>query len=118
MLVLSTLGPVRPKPFDRSSTRPGPPQGTLPGACRWQTHFGISKINPSKPLFFLCFSVFPQQVEFVVAFRYTERTPTISDLARVVNTASRLLRFSNLDERIEVENAAVLALAKKRQLVS
>jgi hypothetical protein len=35
-----------------------------------------------------------------------------------VNVASRLLRFSNIDERIEVENAAVLALAKKRQLVS
>jgi hypothetical protein len=32
--------------------------------------------------------------------------------------ASRLLRFSNLDERIETENQAVLALARKRQLVS
>jgi hypothetical protein len=57
-------------------------------------------------------------VEQAIAYRFTERTPTLSDVARVVSTASRLLRFSNLDERIEVENAAVLALAKKRQLVS
>ena len=56
--------------------------------------------------------------ETALAFRFTERTPTLSDVARVVNTASRLLRFSNLDERIEVENAAVIALAKKRALVS
>jgi hypothetical protein len=55
--------------------------------------------------------------EQALAFRYTERTPTLSDVARVVNTASRLLRFSDLDERIEVENATVILLAKKRQLV-
>jgi hypothetical protein len=56
--------------------------------------------------------------ERAVAFRYPDRSPTLSDVVRVVSTASRLLRYSNLDERIEVENAAVLALAKKRQLVS
>ena len=56
--------------------------------------------------------------EQAIAFRFTERTPTLSDVARVVSTASRLLRFADLDERIEVENAAVLMLAKKRQLVS
>jgi hypothetical protein len=56
--------------------------------------------------------------EQAIAFRFTERTPTLSDVARVVSTASRLLRFADLDERIEVENAAVLQLAKKRQLVS
>jgi hypothetical protein len=56
--------------------------------------------------------------EQAIAVRYTDRTPTLSDLVRVVSTASRLLRYDNLDERIEVENAAVLALAKKRQLVS
>jgi hypothetical protein len=56
--------------------------------------------------------------ERAVAFRFVERTPTLSDVARVVSTASRLLRFTDLDERIEVENATVLALAKKRQLVS
>jgi hypothetical protein len=57
-------------------------------------------------------------VERAIAFRYADRDPTLSDMVRVVSTASRLLRYSNLDERIEVENAAVLALAKKRQLVS
>lgn len=57
-------------------------------------------------------------VDIVLTFRFAERTPTLSDMARIVSTASRLLRFSNLDERIETENAAVLALARKRQLVS
>jgi hypothetical protein len=56
--------------------------------------------------------------ERAIAFRYTERNPTLSDVARVVSTASRLLRYSNLDERIEVENATVLALVRKRGLVS
>jgi hypothetical protein len=57
-------------------------------------------------------------VEQAVAFRFTERTPTISDLARVVNTASRLLRFGDVDERIETENKVTLTIAKKLQLVS
>ena len=56
--------------------------------------------------------------EQAITFRYPERTPSLSDVVRVVSTASRLLRYENQDERIEVENAAVLALAKKRQLVS
>jgi hypothetical protein len=56
--------------------------------------------------------------EMALAYRYTERNPTLSDVARVVSTASRLLRYDNIDERIEVENATVLALVKKRGLVS
>jgi hypothetical protein len=56
--------------------------------------------------------------ETAIAHRYADRSPTLAEMARVVSTASRLLRFSNLDERIETENAAVLLLAKKRQLVS
>ncbi|MGO9400784.1 MAG: hypothetical protein ACLP19_23515 [Xanthobacteraceae bacterium] len=56
--------------------------------------------------------------EIALAYRYPEKMPTISDMARTVSTASRLLRFSNLDERIETENQAVLALARKKQLVS
>jgi hypothetical protein len=39
-------------------------------------------------------------------------------MVRLVSAASRLLRYANQGERIEVENATVLALAKKRQLVS
>ena len=50
--------------------------------------------------------------EQAIAFRFTERTPTLSDVARVVSTASRLLRFADLDERIEVENAAVLPIGE------
>jgi hypothetical protein len=57
-------------------------------------------------------------VEQAIAFRFTERTPTLSDLARVVNTASRLLRFADIDERITTENQVTLAVAKKLQLVS
>ena len=55
--------------------------------------------------------------ELVVSYKYPDRTPTISDLARTVSIASRLLRFSNLDEKIEIENQVVLALAKKRELI-
>ena len=56
--------------------------------------------------------------EQALAFRYPDRSPTLSDVARVVNTASRLLRFSDVDHRIEVENAVTLVVAKKLQLVS
>jgi hypothetical protein len=40
------------------------------------------------------------------------------DIARVVSASSRVLHIRDLDERISVENAAVMALAKKRQLVN
>ena len=56
--------------------------------------------------------------EQAIAFRFVDRAPSLSDFVRVVGSASRLLRYDNVDERIEVENATVLALAKKRQLVS
>jgi hypothetical protein len=57
-------------------------------------------------------------IEQVIPYRFDGREPTISDLARMVSTASRLIRFDNIDERIEVENATVLRLAKQRQLMS
>ena len=56
--------------------------------------------------------------ERAIAFRFADRAASLNDLVRVVSTASRLLRYEDLDHRIEVENAAVLQLAKKRQLVS
>ena len=56
--------------------------------------------------------------EQAIAFRFAEKTPSLNDMARLVSAASRLLRYENQEERIEVENATVLALAKKRQLVS
>jgi hypothetical protein len=57
-------------------------------------------------------------VEQAIAFRFVERSPTIGDLARLVNTGSRLLRFSDVDERLSVENATTVALAKKLALMS
>jgi hypothetical protein len=56
--------------------------------------------------------------DLAVGHRYVDRTPKLVDVARAVSLANRLLRFSNIDERIETENAAVLALAKKRSLLS
>jgi hypothetical protein len=56
--------------------------------------------------------------EIALEYRYSEKAPTISDMARTVSIASRLVRFSNLDEHIQTENLAVLALARKRQVVS
>jgi hypothetical protein len=57
-------------------------------------------------------------VDLATTFRFVDRTPTLSDLACLTATASRCLRYDDIDERISTENAAVLALAKKRQLVS
>ena len=57
-------------------------------------------------------------VDVAIPYRYPERIPTLSHLARLVASASRVLHVRDLDERISVENAAVLALAKKRGLVS
>jgi len=50
--------------------------------------------------------------EKAIAFRFADRAASLNDLVRVVSTASRLLRYEDLDHRIEVENAAVLALAR------
>lgn len=51
-------------------------------------------------------------------FRFGDKPAKLSDLARIVSVASRLLRFSDLDERITVENAALMAVAKARQLIN
>lgn len=55
--------------------------------------------------------------ELALSYRYPDRPVTLSDVARTISTASRLLRFQNLDEKIETENQAVLVLAKKRELI-
>jgi hypothetical protein len=56
--------------------------------------------------------------DLAVAHRFQDRTPRLSDVARIVALASRVLHIRNIDERISVENAAVLALGKKRSLLS
>jgi hypothetical protein len=40
------------------------------------------------------------------------------DVGRAVIAASRVLAVRDLDERISVENAAVIQIAKERQLIS
>jgi hypothetical protein len=57
-------------------------------------------------------------VELVLPFRVGEKQPTLGDMARLVGQASRLFRFQDIDERISVENAVTVALARKRNLVS
>jgi hypothetical protein len=56
--------------------------------------------------------------ELALTYKFPDRVATISEMSRTVSTAYRLLRFSNLDEKIETENQVVLTLAKKRQLIS
>jgi hypothetical protein len=53
-----------------------------------------------------------------IEFRYADRRVTLVDVGRAVIAASRVLHIRDLDERISCENAAVLGIAKKRQLVS
>ena len=40
--------------------------------------------------------------ERAIAFRYPDRAPSLSDVVRVVSSASRLLRYADSDERVEV----------------
>jgi hypothetical protein len=56
-------------------------------------------------------------VDLAIPYRYPNGA-TLADVARLIASASRVLHVRDLDERISVENAAVLALAKKRGLVS
>ena len=56
--------------------------------------------------------------ELVTPYRFPDRTVNLGDLARIVSASSRILRFNDLDERISTENAALLAIAKKRGLIT
>jgi hypothetical protein len=56
-------------------------------------------------------------------FRLTLRSdicekPNLATVARVANRASGLLRIQDLDEKIEVENAATIQIAKRHGLMS
>jgi hypothetical protein len=57
-------------------------------------------------------------IDLVIPHRYPDRDPSLADVARLTSAASRVLRFHDLDERIETENRATLQIAKKLQLVS
>jgi hypothetical protein len=54
--------------------------------------------------------------ETAMQFHKDER-PTLASVARTCGRASRLLRISDLDERMSCENQATIALAKKLNLV-
>jgi hypothetical protein len=58
------------------------------------------------------------QVTDIVLKHRNGGAPTLAGIARVANRASLLLRISSLDERLEVENAATVALAKRHGLIS
>jgi hypothetical protein len=47
-----------------------------------------------------------------------EDRPRLTTVARVTNRASGLLRYDNVDERLETENAATIVVAKKHGLMS
>jgi hypothetical protein len=57
----------------------------------------------------------------LLKFRRKRRISVVipeGDMARLVGQASRLFRFQDIDERISVENAVTVALARKRNLGS
>jgi hypothetical protein len=56
--------------------------------------------------------------EQVLLYRGGDDKPTLSAVARLMNRASGLLRIGDLDERLEVENKATIALAQKLRLIS
>ena len=56
--------------------------------------------------------------ELAIEYRYQKKPPSLADLVRLTGAASRALRYDNVDEKITIENAVVMELAKKRGLVS
>ena len=57
-------------------------------------------------------------VDQAVAYRYPDRSPSVSEVARLASPASRLFRYSNVDEKIELENRVVLEFTKRKAMVS
>jgi hypothetical protein len=53
--------------------------------------------------------------ETVLAFRNGGK-PSLAQIARIAGRASSLLHLDNVDEKISVENAATIAVAKRHSL--
>jgi hypothetical protein len=51
--------------------------------------------------------------ELALGFRYPGQVPSVSNIVRTVSSASRCLKYQDIDERISVENATVMAIAKR-----
>jgi hypothetical protein len=62
--------------------------------------------------------VVAELAEVAIRFRYPNAKPTLAELARVCSASARVLRISDLDERLESENHATLSLARKLSLIS
>jgi hypothetical protein len=73
----------------------------------------VAKPNTAKPK---AVDVLAAVTETVLGYRGDK--PTIAAIARVTNRASHLLRIGDLDERLEIENAATVLLAKKHGLMA
>jgi hypothetical protein len=56
--------------------------------------------------------------ETALDFRYADKTVKLMDIGKVVIQASRAMHIRDADERVQCENQAVMAIAKKRQLLS
>ena len=57
-------------------------------------------------------------VDQAIDFRFAEKVLSVADIARAVRRIVTCVAHQNLDEKISVENAAVLVLAKRRGLVN
>jgi hypothetical protein len=86
----------------------------LSGRALWRTEMKKSETTP-KPS--ASVEALVGIVEIVLKARDVAK-PTLGEIARIAGRASVvLLRISNVDERISVENAAIMAIAKRRNLL-
>src|SRR3984885_6344858 len=94
------------------------------GHASWDNGFGYTYFNATTGFEFSAVSGltynftnphtdYPEQA---IAFRYVDRVPSLVDIGRITIAASRILHVKDLDEKISIENAAALAIAKKREL--
>ena len=58
------------------------------------------------------------QIADVVFENRGNEKPTFAEVARLANKASGLLRIKDRDEKLSIENAATIQIAKKYNLVS
>jgi hypothetical protein len=78
----------------------------------------MPKIPTAQPSPAKAVDVLTSITQEALAFRFGDKTVRLTDIGKLVIAASRVLNIRDADERISVENAAVIALAKKRNLLS
>ena len=74
----------------------------------------LPRDRPTRPLDAHQLDIIDQDIK-----EFTKRyeKPTLASIARVCGRASRLLRISDLDERMACENAATIQLAERLHLI-